>query len=86
MTRSSLAPRRDWLPIVVVGGVLDMVANILYLFAVREGPLSIVATLTSLYPASTVILARIVLRERLSLLQQAGVACAGVAIVLIVAG
>ena len=86
LTRSPLTPRRDALPIVVGGGALDMVANILYLLAVREGPLSIVATLTSLYPAGTVILARIVLSERLSLLQQAGMACAGVAIVLIVAG
>lgn len=86
LTQNAVTPHRDALPIIVGGGALDMAANILYLFAVREGPLSIVATLTSLYPASTVILARIVLRERLSLLQQAGVACAGVAIVLIVAG
>lgn len=86
LTRSPMTPRRDALPIVVGGGALDMVANILYLLAVREGPLGIVATLTSLYPAGTVILARIVLSERLSLLQQAGMACAGVAIVLIVAG
>jgi drug/metabolite transporter (DMT)-like permease len=63
-----------------------MAANVLYLFAVRQGDLSIVATLTSLYPASTILLARIVLRERLRRVQQAGVACAGVAIVLIVSG
>ena len=86
LTRRPLTPRRDAVPMVVGGGALDMVANILYLFAVREGPLSIVATLTSLYPAGTVILARIVLSERLSRLQQAGMACAGVAIVLIVTG
>jgi uncharacterized membrane protein len=72
------------MPIVIGGGALDMVANILYLIAVRQGMLSIVATLTSLYPASTIILARIVLRERLRLLQYAGVICAGVAIVMIV--
>ncbi|HEY3051929.1 MAG TPA: EamA family transporter [Thermoanaerobaculia bacterium] len=44
------------------------------------------ATLTSLYPAGTIILARIVLHERLRLVQQAGVICAAVAIILIVSG
>jgi drug/metabolite transporter (DMT)-like permease len=86
LARQSLLPRRESWPIVVGGGALDMVANILYLIAVRQGPLSIVATLTSLYPASTILLARIVLRERLRLVQQTGVACAVLAIVLIVSG
>ncbi len=67
-------------------GLWPLVANILYLLAVRQGPLSIVATLTSLYPASTILLARIVLSERLRIVQQAGVACAVLAIVLIVSG
>jgi len=84
--RKELWPRRESLAIVIGGGALDMLANILYLLAVRQGLLSIVATLTSLYPASTIILARILLGERLRLLQQAGVACAVVAIVLIVSG
>ena len=84
--REQLMPRRESMPIVIGGGALDILANILYLLAVRRGLLSIVATLTSLYPASTIILARIVLRERLRLLQQAGVACAVLAIVLIVSG
>jgi drug/metabolite transporter (DMT)-like permease len=86
LARQKLVPRRESWPIVAGGGSLDMVANILYLLAVRQGPLSIVATLTSLYPASTILLARIVLRERLRLIQQAGVACAVLAIVLIVSG
>jgi drug/metabolite transporter (DMT)-like permease len=84
ISRETLIPRRQSMPIVIAGGALDMVANILYLLAVRQGLLSIVATLTSLYPASTIILARVVLRERLRPLQQAGVACAVLAIVLIV--
>jgi drug/metabolite transporter (DMT)-like permease len=86
LARQKLLPRRESWTIVVAGGTLDMLANILYLLAVRQGPLSIVATLTSLYPASTILLARIVLRERLRLVQQAGVACAVLAIVLIVSG
>jgi drug/metabolite transporter (DMT)-like permease len=68
----------------LAGGVIDMTANALYLIAVREGPLSVVVTLASLYPASTVLLARVVLGERLNLRQVAGVACALAAIALIV--
>jgi uncharacterized membrane protein len=65
-------------------GTVDMLANALYLIATRYGPLSLVATLASLYPASTVLLARLTLGERLSGSQALGVACALVAVVLIV--
>ena len=65
-------------------GALDMIANGLYLAAVRQGQLSLVATLASLYPASTVLRARFVLGERLGRWQQVGVATAVAAIVLIV--
>lgn len=70
--------------IAVAAGVIDMFANALYLVATRYGPLSVVVTLASLYPASTILLARAVLGERLNLWQGAGVVCALVAIVLIV--
>ena len=69
---------------VIVGGALDMLANLLYLLAARSGPLSIVVTLASLYPASTVLLARVVLHERLSPVQWVGVVSALVAVVAIV--
>jgi drug/metabolite transporter (DMT)-like permease len=72
--------------LVIVAGVMDMLANALYLLATREGPLSIVVTLSSLYPASTVLLARIVLGERLRPWQITGVGCALGAVVLIVSG
>lgn len=75
--RAALAPA-------LACGVLDMVANTLYLVAVRQGQLGLVATLASLYPASTVLLARVVLGERLGRWQQVGVAAAVAAIVLIV--
>ena len=65
-------------------GVVDMLANALYLLASRGGPLSVVVTLASLYPASTVILARVVVGERLSRRQRLGIVCALVAVVLIV--
>ena len=79
----SLRPARTALPLIVAGGMLDMLANTLYLLAMRGGSLGIAATLTSLYPASTIVLARIVLGERLRGLQIAGLACAGVAIALV---
>jgi drug/metabolite transporter (DMT)-like permease len=68
------------------GGILDMLANALYMLAARQGPLSLVVTLSSLYPASTVLLARVVLGERLNAWQISGVGCALAAIVLIVSG
>lgn len=82
--RDSLRMSAPVLRTVVAGGVLDMIANALYVLATWGGPLSVVVTLTSLYPASTVVLARFVLGERLSAWQRAGVACALIAVVLIV--
>ncbi len=70
----------------VVCGIIDMLANALYMLAAQQGPLSIVVTLSSLYPASTVLLARIVLGERLNPWQLSGVGCALAAVVLIVSG
>ena len=70
----------------VAGGAVDMLANTLYMLAAQIGPLSPIVTLCSLYPASTVLLARVVLGERLNGWQTAGVAAALVAVVLIVRG
>ena len=85
-----LRPRMRPAPGSMVGiagaGVLDVLANLLYLLASRRGLLSLVAVLTSLYPASTVVLARVVLHERLQRPQLVGLACAAVAALLIAAG
>ena len=85
-TRASfrLPGRLAWL--VIGGGALDMLANVLYLLATRHGSLAVAVTLVSLYPASTVLLARVVLKERLSGLQVAGMAGALLAVALIVRG
>lgn len=83
---SMLRVPRHVLPMVVGCGLLDMTANALYLLATRGGALSLIVTLASLYPASTVILARLVLHERLSRVQIAGVCACLVAIALIVRG
>lgn len=74
--------RRDGAVIVLVG-LLDVAANLGYLLATRRGPLSIVALLASLYPAVTVLMARIALGERLSAVQRAGLAAAGAAVAFI---
>jgi drug/metabolite transporter (DMT)-like permease len=84
VSRVSLVMPPPVLAITIGGGIVDMLANLLYLLASREGPLTLVVTLTSLYPASTVLLARIVVGERLAPRQWAGVACALIAIVTIV--
>lgn len=76
----------DTIWLILLGGTLDIMANVLYVFAARHGMLTIAATLTSLYPASTIILARFVLGERLRAIQVAGLSCAGVGVVLIGAG
>lgn len=86
VTRSSFRPPPGLAWLVVGGGVLDVLANVLYLLATRYGSLAVAVTLSSLYPASTVLLARVVLRERLSLLQLIGMIGALAAVVLIVRG
>ena len=83
-TRDTLRIGAASLPIVIGCGVLDMAANALYLLATRSGTLSVVVTLASLYPASTVALARLVLHERLTGRQAVGIASALVAVLLIV--
>ncbi len=67
-------------------GLLDMSANIFFLLAVREGLLVLVAVLTSLYPAITVLLARLVLTERIHRVQGLGLALAGAGVALMAVG
>ena len=81
--RESLRPAPQALPLVLAAGALDMSANVLYVFATNSGMLAIVAVLTSLYPASTVFLARAFLGERLTAWQWLGVGLAACGVVLI---
>ena len=67
-------------------GLVDMLATGTYLSALAVGPLAIAAVLQSLYPVVTVILAWLVLRERISVVQATGIVLAGVAVALIAVG
>lgn len=71
---------------IILTGAFDTLANVLFLAATVRGDLSIVAVLSSLYPVSTVVLARTVLRERMSGLQLVGMALALTATALIALG
>lgn len=67
-------------------GILDATANSAYVVAVRAGSITWVPVLSSLYPASTVILARVFQKQRLGALHIVGFALALVAIALVAAG
>jgi drug/metabolite transporter (DMT)-like permease len=86
LLRVSYRPARSAIGIIVLGGVCDMLANVLFLIAAHGGLLAIVAVLTSLYPASTVALAAVFLHERLRAVQWAGVGLALTGVAFISAG
>lgn len=71
------------LAIALVAGCGDALANMMFLLASREGLLSLASVLTSLYPATTVLLAVLLLHERTTAVQRSGLALAAVAVVLI---
>jgi len=82
----SLRPAPGSRRLVMAAGAGDMVANILYLLAVRRGLVSLVAVIVALYPATTVLLAQVVLGERLRRIQISGlVLAAGAATLLALA-
>ena len=67
----------------VLCGVTDAAAAFLFLLALRRGELSIVSVLNALAPAGTIVLAAVVLRERIAPVQWMGLAVALVAAVLL---
>jgi drug/metabolite transporter (DMT)-like permease len=73
------------LPLVFLAGGMDSLGNLLFALATQMGRLDVGSALSSLYPVTTVVLAMIVLRERLSRSQGIGAIIALVSIPLIVA-
>jgi len=79
-------PRRATLSdlrLIVPAGLCDATANVLFVLAARAGALSVVGVVSSLYPAGTVLLAALVLKERVSASQGLGLALAGAGVILL---
>lgn len=79
-------PSRSVLPAIVAVGLLDMAGNSFYLLGVQAGALAVAAVLSSLYPVTTVILATLLLGERVTRHHAVGIGLAVVAIACIGAG
>ena len=77
----ALPPREVW-GFCLVNGVIDLGGNAFYILAAQAGRIDVAAVLGALYPASTVLLAWIILKERITWLQGVGVLLAFIAIVL----
>jgi drug/metabolite transporter (DMT)-like permease len=82
--RPGLRGLRGGLPLAAVSaGVIDVVANLCYVAATRIGAFGLAVVLASLYPGVTVLLARVVLGERLRWIQRAGLGLAAIGILLV---
>ncbi|MBO0840901.1 MAG: EamA family transporter [Sciscionella sp.] len=76
-------PDGQQLRLSIAAGGLDALANGAFVVAVHAGLLSLVSVITSLYPATTVLLARLVLAERTGRMQRVGLVLAAVAVAMI---
>jgi drug/metabolite transporter (DMT)-like permease len=78
-------PWPGWVVLGLIGiaGIFDASGNTFYTIATRLGRLDIAAVLSSLYPASTILLAAVLLKERTTRTQAAGMGLALAAVVLI---
>jgi uncharacterized membrane protein len=83
LTRQPWMPKRESLVPIILSSVLDTMGNAAYALSARTGRLDVAAVLSSLYPGSTVLLAWIFLKERISRIQTFGILLALGAIILL---
>lgn len=81
--RRAATSARGVLRLAVIAGLTDFAANLAYVLATHRGLLALVAVISSLYPATTLVLARGLLKERLARQQTAGLLLAAAAVALI---
>lgn len=84
ISRQRWASERPFWPFIFLIGLLDTAGNVFFVVAGQLGRLDFTAVLSSLYPASTVLLAWLILKERVSTVQMIGILIALLAILLIV--
>jgi cytochrome c biogenesis factor len=84
--RLSVRIPADMRPSLIGLGVVNTLADLLFLLATQRGLLSLVAVVTSMYPAATVALAALVLRERIASRQAVGLVIAAASVALIALG
>jgi len=70
------------LPVVIAAGILDMAANIFVVLGYRSGLVGVVVVITSIYPAQTVLLGRLVFGQRVGPVRLVGIVVAIVGVVL----
>ena len=86
LSRQLRPPPRPESRLAILAGVTGAAGTACYFVATHEGLLAVTAVITSLYPGSTILLARVLLGERLTMIRLAGLGLAAASVALIAIG